>query len=144
VRQHAQIAPAATTELGGESNKQAIGPPSRHRIKKLLDFKERFKASPKYCTMYNGTELCAIKQVNRYGKEYHKLPKLVELYHHLFQETPFDLHNALQDVMACVRCYWKMKYHQDKRFVLKKDIDIDQDLIHCFRQIQFTEPRPKK
>jgi len=55
-----------------------------------------------FCTMKAGTNLCKLPGL--YG---YKWPKLEELHHHLFHES-FQAHDALADVQACARCYFKM------------------------------------
>ena len=66
-----------------------------------------------YCTMQNSIELCNIKMVNRYGEEYNKFPKLVELHQQLFHCVPNNLHNSLNDILITLRCFVKMKYNID-------------------------------
>lgn len=59
---------------------------------------------PKYCTMKSSTDYCKLP-----GKSGFKTPKLSELHRILFG-TDFDnAHNALADVEATVRCFWKLK-----------------------------------
>lgn len=60
-----------------------------------------------YCTMKTNIEFCKIKRFSKYGKEYYKYPKLEELHSLLFKEEnkPKNLHNALNDVIICLRCY---------------------------------------
>lgn len=67
-----------------------------------------------YCTMKNGVKLCnlittPIGVTGELKKPFVKWPRLSELYHHLFQETPENLHNSMVDVLACMRCYLKMR-----------------------------------
>jgi DNA polymerase-3 subunit epsilon len=59
------------------------------------------------CTMRTSTELCAIPSPGRPGS--YKWPKLEELHRHLFQRDFDGAHNALEDVRACIRCYFEMK-----------------------------------
>lgn len=62
-----------------------------------------------YCTMKNSIELCAIKVCYKNStKTYNKFPKLVELYAFLFRQTPTKLHNSLNDVIICLRCFCKI------------------------------------
>ena len=37
-----------------------------------------------------------------------KSPKLIELYQYLFKEEFDEQHNALADVNACAKCYFKL------------------------------------
>jgi len=57
-----------------------------------------------YCTMDMGTNLCKLPH---YGGKY-KWPKLNELYMHLFNDTFEGAHDALVDVRATRKCYYKM------------------------------------
>jgi DNA polymerase III epsilon subunit-like protein len=82
----------------------------------LDDFLEYFYAIPKekiYCTMQSSIELCGIKKKDKFGKEYNKFPKLMELYFKLFEIVPKNLHNSLNDVLICLRCFYKLKYELD-------------------------------
>jgi DNA polymerase III epsilon subunit-like protein len=66
-----------------------------------------------YCTMQNSIQLCNIKRISKKGKEYTKFPKLSELHEKLFQIIPNNLHNSLNDVLVCLRCFYKLKYDDD-------------------------------
>jgi len=70
-----------------------------------------------YCTAKNGAFVCKIAALNRFGKQYYKMPKLTVLYTTLFgKENMLDvtkLHNALYDVVICLRCFIKMRYDID-------------------------------
>lgn len=57
-----------------------------------------------YCTMNNTKDLLKIPM--RFGD--YKSPKLTELYEFLFNETFDNNHNALADVEACAKCYFKL------------------------------------
>ena len=62
-----------------------------------------------YCTMKNTIDLCAIKTFYKNStKTYNKFPKLIELYEFLFNQTPTKLHNSLNDVVICLRCFCKI------------------------------------
>jgi DNA polymerase III epsilon subunit-like protein len=63
------------------------------------------------CTMQMGTKMCNIKATNSYGT-YTKFPTLLELYIHLFDKTPENLHNSMMDVLVCLRCYLKIQCGQ--------------------------------
>lgn len=60
---------------------------------------------PKKCTMKASTRFCNIP--GRYGGL--KWPKLSELHQILFGEDFENAHDALADIEACARCYWKLK-----------------------------------
>ena len=66
-----------------------------------------------YCTMQESIELCAIEMKDKFGRPYKKFPKLVELYQKMFNITPKNLHNSLNDVIVCLRCFIKLKYYVD-------------------------------
>ena len=66
-----------------------------------------------YCTMKNSVDLCKIVRKSKHGDEYFKYPKLMELHKHLFNTIPNGLHNSMIDVLACLRCYCKMKLDID-------------------------------
>ena len=65
------------------------------------------------CTMQESVELCNIKALTRDGKEYVKFPSLSELHKHLFNVVPKKLHNSLNDVLICLRCFYKMHFDVD-------------------------------
>ncbi len=59
----------------------------------------------KICTMKESTNICRIP--GSYGR--FKWPKLVELHVHLFGNEFEGAHDALNDVMACAKCFFEMK-----------------------------------
>lgn len=77
------------------------------------NFSPQNHSIPQFCTMKESIELCNIVRRNKYGQKYKKYPKLIELHQHLFNETPANLHNAMTDVIICLRCYMKMQYNID-------------------------------
>jgi DNA polymerase III epsilon subunit-like protein len=82
--------------------------------KKLQEYLTKINTSTKfYCTMQETIELCAIELKDKYGRPYKKFPKLVELYQKMFNVTPKNLHNSLNDVIVCLRCFIKLKYEID-------------------------------
>ena len=82
--------------------------------KKLEDYLTTINTSTKfYCTMQETIDLCAIEMKDKYGRPYKKFPKLVELYQKMFDVTPKNLHNSLNDVIVCLRCFIKLKYEID-------------------------------
>jgi DNA polymerase III epsilon subunit-like protein len=66
-----------------------------------------------YCTMKSSIELCSIKTLDKFGKEYNKYPKLIELHQKLFNSTPTNLHNSFNDILVTLRCYIKLVYDAD-------------------------------
>ncbi len=81
----------------GTINKNFIDPHVR--------FITNLKNIDKFCTMKKNKERCKIVRYWDDGKKYHKFPSLLELYQHLFNETPSNLHDAMVDVLVCVQCY---------------------------------------
>ena len=66
-----------------------------------------------YCTMQKSIELCNLKMKSKFGKEYLKFPKLNELHIQLFKSSPRNLHNSLNDVLICLRCYYMLEHKID-------------------------------
>lgn len=68
-----------------------------------------------FCTGLFGADVCKITATNKAGKEYYKMPKLNALYDHLFGYFPDEtkLHDALMDVVICMRCFYKIRYDVD-------------------------------
>ena len=66
-----------------------------------------------YCTMQETIDFCNIEMKDKFGRPYKKFPKLVELYQKMFNVTPKNLHNSLNDVIVCLRCFIKFKYYID-------------------------------
>jgi DNA polymerase III epsilon subunit-like protein len=75
-----------------------------------------------FCTGKFGADVCQISAVNKMGKEYYKMPKLNALYTHLFGYAPDEskLHDALMDVVICMRCFYKIRYDLD---LCQQDLD---------------------
>jgi len=66
------------------------------------------------CTMLQSVNFCKIETISeRTGKTYYKWPKLIQLHNKIFHIDPKDLHNALNDVLICLRCYIYLKYGYD-------------------------------
>jgi len=83
------------------------------RNKVQQNFTINSNRKPEYCTMKNSVDICKIVVTKRNGEEYFKYPKLIELHKYLFDSVPDGLHNSMVDVLACLRCYGKIKYNQD-------------------------------
>lgn len=79
-----------------------------------------------YCTMTNSTALCDLKMRSKFGKEFVKFPKLSELHYCLFRVIPCNLHNSLNDVVICLRCYYKLVFDAD---ILDKSVDMKRLLL---------------
>ena len=101
----------------------------RHGIKNC--FYNKFGAIPEYCTMKRTMDLCAIPKVNPKTRQtYNKFPTLSELHSKLFGVAPKGTHNAIADVMICLRCYIMIKY--------KYDVSSDNDVKLVFRTLYQT------
>ncbi len=83
---------------------------------------------PEYCTMLENIDLCKIPNpIKKYvdlGQPY-KWPRLNELHKHLFHTEPTGTHNAIADVMICLRSFIYLEF--------KYDIAIDEDVKIVFR-----------
>ena len=67
-----------------------------------------------YCTMRESVDMCNIKAISqKNNEEYKKFPTLTELHKHLFDIEPKGVHNALVDILICLRCYIKMTQGKD-------------------------------
>ena len=73
-----------------------------------------FKNNPSiYCTMKTTKDKCKIERRFKNGDLYYKFPNLSELYNHLFKSDPKGAHDALNDVLICLRCYYLLEYKVD-------------------------------
>ena len=59
---------------------------------------------PKYCTMKSATDYCRLP-----GKKGYKAPRLSELHRILFGGGFTNAHNAMADVEATEKCFWRLK-----------------------------------
>lgn len=83
-------------------------------VTKLQGYLTKITTSTKfYCTMQETIDYCAIELKDKYGRPYKKFPKLLELYQKMFGLTPKNLHNSLNDVIVCLRCFINLKYKID-------------------------------
>jgi len=80
---------------------------TKHNLHYLTNFKNIS------CTLKDSIDLCDIKAIDRYGKQYAKWPKLSELHQKLFDSVPNNLHNSFNDILATLRCFVKMKHDTD-------------------------------
>jgi DNA polymerase III epsilon subunit-like protein len=79
-----------------------------HRNKMKNCLYKNGTAIPDYCTMKRSTDLCKLPAINKMTGELYKnykYPNLSELHTHLFGHKPRGTHNAIADVMICLRCY---------------------------------------
>lgn len=63
-----------------------------------------FYRKKKLCTMKTGTNYCCLP-----GPRGYKWPKLSELHIALFNEDFEEAHDAMADIQATARCFWKMR-----------------------------------
>ena len=69
---------------------------------------------PEFCTMKKSVDLCAIEKVSiKTGKKYFKYPTLSELHKKLFGNIPKGTHDALADILICLRCYVLIEHKCD-------------------------------
>lgn len=74
----------------------------------------RFRNMKFYCTMKETTSFCNISRAYKNSsKTFVKYPKLIELHDKLFGKDTINiqLHNSLNDVLVCFRCFYK--YRED-------------------------------
>jgi len=75
-----------------------------------------------YCTMQESIDLCNLVRIDKYGNKHKKFPKLSELHEYLFSVVPINLHNSLNDVVVCLRCFYKLYLDLD---ILQLDTEIN-------------------
>ena len=94
------------------------------RLRKMSDAKynifndyihEIYQSKKFYCTALNGKAVWKNIGINCKGLSYYKIPKLSILYQTLFDALPDEekLHNALYDVVICIRSFYMMRYKID-------------------------------
>lgn len=66
-----------------------------------------------FCTARSGVPLCGIWAARKNGTQFLRFPKLWELHEELFSQRPGHLHDALADVLICLRCYAQMAHNTD-------------------------------
>ena len=77
-------------------------------------FFENGKSINEYCTMQRTKDFPVAVARNKCGKEYNKYPTLTELHEHLFDgASPRGTHDALGDILICLRCYMKLCHDHD-------------------------------
>jgi DNA polymerase III epsilon subunit-like protein len=65
------------------------------------------RGKPNFCTMRKGTGMCKLPQRSGRRGPY-KWPKLTELHQHLFGKEFSGAHDAMSDVTATAKCYFRM------------------------------------
>ena len=68
---------------------------------------------PDYCTMKKNVARCQLPNPNKKYANNYKWPTLSELHQHLFGAKPKGTHNAIADVMICLRCYVIIMHEYD-------------------------------
>tara|TARA_Y100001970_G_scaffold248887_2_gene318882 strand:+ start:2050 stop:2682 length:633 start_codon:yes stop_codon:yes gene_type:complete len=78
---------------------------------------------PTYCTMKNSVDICKIERKGENDEMYYKFPTLNELHNKLFNKelNKIKLHNALVDVIVCLKCYVMM---EEKENIQEKNREI--------------------
>ena len=77
-----------------------------NRVKVMQPFTLGGVRKAEYCTMKKLTQACQLTAINKTtGQTYPKYPTLSELHQHFFQCAPTVVHDALADVLICLRCY---------------------------------------
>ena len=77
-----------------------------HRIGMRNCLYKKGAAIPEYCTMKRNIDRCQLPAINKKtGEIYFKYPTLSELHLNLFKTVPNGTHNAIVDVMVCLRCF---------------------------------------
>ena len=72
------------------------------------------KSIPEYCTMQRTKDFPVVVAKNKKGEEYNKYPTLTELHKYLFAgSSPRGMHDALADILICLRCYMKLCHDHD-------------------------------
>jgi DNA polymerase III epsilon subunit-like protein len=68
-----------------------------------------------YCTMKESIHICNIMIPTKTDptKKFKKFPQLKELYFTLFRKHPENLHNSIVDVLYTLRCFLRIKMHQE-------------------------------
>ena len=84
-------------------------------INKYNEYLQLLRKHKGYCTMKENTTLCKLPQFtkNNVVMKSYKWPTLQELHFHLFKTTPNKLHDAMNDVMVCFRCYYFITFNED-------------------------------
>ena len=66
-----------------------------------------------YCTMQESMIACNRKRITKDGEIRIKFPTLSETHMHFFEYIPKNLHNSLNDIIVCLRCFHMMKFQKD-------------------------------
>lgn len=97
------------------------------RVKSKQYFTTNGVRKPEYCTMKSTKDFCNIEKESMNGDTYIKYPTLSELHNKLFGFEPKGTHNAMVDVLICLRCYLY--------YVKKQDISLDSGLDNLYKSL---------
>ena len=97
------------------------------RLKRKQYFTTNGVRKPEYCTMKSTKDFCNIEKDSMSGGTYVKYPTLSELHNKLFGTEPNGMHNAMVDVLICLRCY--------VYYVKKQDISVGSGLDKLYESI---------
>lgn len=86
---------------------------SRSKKQRKLFLLNAFDIKNYYCTMKESINLCKIISYTKSGKQYYKYPTQTELCYHLFGFEPINMHNSLNDIIICLRNFYKMNFNED-------------------------------
>jgi DNA polymerase III epsilon subunit-like protein len=89
-----------------------------NKIELFRNMKEKL-----YCTMKESIHICNIIAINKFNQEYIKFPKLSELHDFYFGYVPKNLHDSMNDILICFRCFYKLWFNED---ICEKNDDIKQ------------------
>jgi DNA polymerase III epsilon subunit-like protein len=104
--------------------------------------KEFFENKKEFCTGIKGKYVCKMEKKDKHGRTYYKMPKLKELYATLFGSLPNEsmLHDALVDVVLCLRCFYSMRYKKD----LYQETDLDPTIKSMIEKLEKDNKNEKK
>ena len=104
-----------------ERNRERIMEVAPYCFHTFNDTFEKIHGIERFCTMKKCTNICNIMVPSKLpnGKPRKKWPRLGELYEHLFPgENVEGFHNSMVDVLACLRCFMKMKFDYNDKNLL--------------------------
>ena len=83
------------------------------RTRRTVEFQPPLGRARQFCTMLATKKLCNLKAESKDGRQFVKYPKLEELHRHMFGAEHGHMHDAMGDVLACLRCYCKLFHDYD-------------------------------
>lgn len=84
------------------------GFPMKFLLEANLDDLINIRKEKIYCTMKYGKPICQFTYTNKNEQLIPKNPKLSELYKHLFNRDPINMHNSFNDIIATLRCFYML------------------------------------